>query len=59
MLEYVELCRKVFVDKWKKLRYNFFHDNKNFIIYINFFNCQEDYNSSVNEKNLKKNFKLI
>lgn len=58
MLEFVELCHKIFVDKSKKLSYNFIHDNKNFIIYIDIFNRQKNYNSSICERNSKKDFKL-
>ena len=36
MWEYVELCRKVFVDKWKKLGYNFFMITK-ILLFISIF----------------------
>ncbi len=55
----VEFCRKVFVDKWKKMLYNLSHDKKNTIIYINFFNRKKDYNISIKQKNPEKNFKKL
>lgn len=55
----VELCRNVFVDKCKKMVYNLSHDKKNIIIYINFFNRKNNYNTSIKQKNSKKDFKKL
>lgn len=39
--------------------YNLSHDKKNIIIYINFFNRKNNYNTSIKQKNSKKDFKKL
>ena len=58
MSEYVVLCRKVFLDRTKKLEYNFQHDHKNFILYFNIYNRKKNNNLLFRKRNSEKNFRL-